>query len=268
MNGRSYLLNAYVYAVLAFVAVPFLVILPMAFTETSYLVFPPKGFSFRWFAEFFSNRRWTDAAGFSFAIAALVALTTSVLGTMAAYAMVRGGGKFSTLFQSLLMLPIIVPHLALAVALFMFFERIGLIGSMAGYVLAHSVIAMPFAIFTIAAGLSRIDPALESAAMSCGASRFAAFRLVTLPNIWPNVISGALFAFIISFDEPVITYFLAGIRDKTLPRLMFEDIQMNITPILAAIAVLLTSLSVAVLLLTTLLQRGMRRTVSPATDQH
>jgi len=255
VNPRSLMLNAYVYAVLAFVMIPILVILPMAFSDTSYLTFPPRGFSLRWFEEFFTNRRWMAAAGFSFAIAFLVAIVTAVLGTMATYAMVRGGGKLASLFQAALVLPIIVPHIALAVALYLFFQRIGLTGTIWAYVLAHSVIAMPFTVFTIAAALSRIDPALENAAMSCGATRFNAFRLVTLPNILPNVLSGALFAFIISFDEPVITYFLAGARDKTLPRLMFEDIQMNITPILAAIAVLLTALSVIVLLAAAALRR-------------
>ena len=162
--------------------------------------------------------------------------------------MVRGGGRLASLMQAVVALPIIVPHIALAVALYLFFQRVGLTGTIWAYVLAHSVIALPFAVFTLAAALSKIDPALESAAMICGASRFDAFRLVTLPNIAPNVLSAALFAFIISFDEPVITYFLAGARDKTLPRLMFEDIQMNITPILAAIAVLLMGVSVVVLL--------------------
>lgn len=257
MNDKSILLNAYVYLVLAFIIVPLLVILPMAFSNTSYLVFPPKGFSLRWFEAFFSDSRWMDATYFSLVIASMVSVVTSVIGTMTAYAMIRGaaGRRWTALFQTALMLPVIVPHIALAVALYLFFQKVGLTGTTAGYVLAHSVIAMPFSVFTISAALSKIDPALESAAMSCGASRFAAFRCVTLPLVAPSIASGALFAFIISFDEPVITFFLAGARDKTLPRLMFEDIQMNITPMLAAIAVLLTGLSAVVLLATA----GVRR---------
>jgi mannopine transport system permease protein len=262
MRAPSLLLNVYAWAVLAFVIIPILVILPMAFSDTAYLTFPPKGFSFRWFIEFFDSTRWMKATGFSVTIALMTAIVTSVVGTMATYAMVRGGGRLATLFQMTLVLPIIVPHIALAVALYLFFQKAGLTGTKAGYVLAHSVIAMPFTVFTIAAALSKIDPALENAAMSCGATRFAAFRLVTLPNILPNVLSGALFAFIISFDEPVITYFLAGARDKTLPRMMFDDIQMNITPMLAAIAVLLTGLSVLVLLAAAVLQRWSRSSQS------
>ena len=268
MSGRSVLLNAYVYLVLAFIIVPLLVILPMAFSNTSYLVFPPKGFSFRWFAAFFSDSRWMDATSFSLVIASIVAVVTSAVGTMTAYATIRGnaGPRWAALLQATLMLPIIVPNIALAVALYLFFQKIGLTGTTAGYVLAHSVITLPFSVFTISAALSKIDPALERAAMSCGASRFSAFRFVTLPLLAPSIASGALFAFIVSFDEPVIAYFLAGARDKTLPRLMFEDIQMNITPMLAAIAVLLTGLSTAVLLATAgvrRLSRSNRLTIEP-----
>ncbi len=144
-------------------------------------------------------------------------------------------------------------NIALAVALYLFFRQTGLSSTITGYVLAHSVIAMPFAVFTIAAALSSVDATLEDAAMSCGASRFAAFRLVTLPIILPNVLSGGLFAFILSFDEPVISFFLAGIRDKTLPRMMFDDIEQNLTPIIPAIAVLLTGISIFVLVAAALL---------------
>ncbi|WP_226581490.1 ABC transporter permease [Acuticoccus sediminis] len=255
MNARSLMLNAYVYAVLAFIIVPILVILPMAFSEPAYLTFPPEGFTLNWFAEFFGNRRWMRAAQFSLTIALFVSLTTSIIGTMATYALVRGAGGIGALFQALLIGPIVVPHIALAVALYLFFGQVGLSGTTIGYVMAHSVIAMPFTVFTVAAALTRVDPALEDAAMSCGATRFTAFRLVTLPMILPNVLSGALFAFIISFDEPVISFFLAGIRDKTLPRMMFDNIEQNLTPVIPAIAVLLTLLSVAVLLLAALLRR-------------
>ena len=264
MKTWSILLNGYVFAVIAFVMIPIFIIFPMAFSDTSYLTFPPVGFSLRWFRELLTDGRWMAAAGFSFQIAVLVALTTSILGTMAAYAMVRGGGRFAAFFQTVLILPIIVPHIALAVALYLILQKNGLVGTIWAYVLAHSVIAMPFVVFTISAALSKVDATLEKAAMSCGASRITAFRLVTLPNIIPGILSGALFAFIISFDEPTITYFLAGIRDKTLPRLMFEDIQMNITPILAAVAVFLTMLSIVILLATAVIRSLSQRQISEA----
>ena len=256
MNPRAILLNAYVYAVLIFILAPIVVILPMAFSEPDYLTFPPEGFTFGWFSEFFGNSRWMKATGFSLKIALLTAITTSVVGTMAPYALMRGAGRLGTLFQGMLIAPIVVPHIALAVALYLFFKQTGLSSTVFGYVLAHSVIAMPFVVFTVAAALSSVDPTLEDAAMSCGASRFDAFRLVTLPLVLPNVLSGGLFAFILSFDEPVISFFLAGIRDKTLPRMMFDDIEQNLTPIIPAIAVLLTGISVFVLLAAALLRHA------------
>jgi ABC-type spermidine/putrescine transport system permease subunit II len=255
MNARSLLLNTYVCAVLVFILLPIIIILPMSVSQSEYLAFPPQGFTLHWFEEFFGNNRWMAAAWFSFRIALLTAITTAVVGTMATYALVRGAGGIATLFQVLLIGPIVVPHIALAVALYLLFQKTGLLGTTFGYVIAHSMIAMPFTVFTIAAAMSSVDPALEDAAMSCGASRFTAFRLITLPIILPNVISGALFAFIISFDEPVISFFLAGIRDKTLPRMMFDEIEQNLTPVIPAIAVLLTLLSITVLVGAGLLRR-------------
>ncbi|MFC4669989.1 ABC transporter permease [Seohaeicola nanhaiensis] len=264
VNPRKLLLNAYVYAVLFFVLAPIVIILPMAFSTTDYLTFPPVGFTTSWFGEFFGSSRWMGATAFSFKIALLTSLTTAVIGTMSTYALMRGAGSLGTLFQGLLIAPIVVPHIALAVALYLFFRQTGLSSTVTGYVLAHSVIAMPFVVFTIAAALSSVDPTLEDAAISCGASRFAAFRLVTLPLILPNVLSGALFAFILSFDEPVITFFLAGIRDKTLPRMMFDDIEQNLTPVIPAIAVLLTVISIFVLLAAALLRRVAETRSSPS----
>jgi ABC-type spermidine/putrescine transport system permease subunit II len=247
LDAGRLMLNAYVYAVLVFVLAPIVVILPMAFSETEYLTFPPEGFTLDWFGAYFGSGPWMDATWLSLKVAALTAVATAVIGTMATYAMVRGGSGFGAFFQVVLISPIVVPHIALAVALYLFFNKVGLDGTTAGYVLAHTVLAMPFVVFTVAAALSRVDADLEAAAMSCGASRLTAFRQVTLPLIMPNVASGGLFAFIISFDEPVVSFFLAGIRDKTLPRRMFDDIEQNLTPVIPAVAVVLTVLSLTIL---------------------
>ncbi|WP_378942331.1 ABC transporter permease [Mesorhizobium sp. ANAO-SY3R2] len=252
MSGRrqtgSLALSAYVYAVLAFIMLPLVIIVPMSFGQNDFLEFPPTGFTLHWYFEYFGDRRWQAATLLSLKIAVLTAICTCIVGTAATYAMVRGTGRFATLFQILLIGPIIVPHIALAVGLYLLFQKVGLAGTTVGFVLAHMVLALPFVVFTVAAALGRVDADLEAAAMSCGASRFTAFRLVTLPLILPNVLSGALFAFIISFDEPVVSFFLSGIRDKTLPRRMFDDIEQNLTPIIPAIAVLLILLSIAILL--------------------
>lgn len=268
MTIRSAAINAYVYAVLILILIPILIILPMAFSDTDYLAFPPQGLTTRWFGEFFGSRNWMAALRFSIEIATMTALVTTVIGTMACYALIRSKTKLGTVFQALLVGPIVVPHIALAVSLYLFFQQAGLGGTRFGYIMAHTVIALPFVVFTIAGALSSVDAALEDAAMSCGASRFDAFRLITLPLILPNVFSAALFAFIISFDEPVVAFFLAGIREKTLPRMMFDDIEQNLTPVIPAIAVLLTCLSVAALLVGWLLKRmADRRAEAPASDQ-
>ncbi|RRH76135.1 ABC transporter permease [Falsigemmobacter faecalis] len=267
MSQQNWMLNAFVYAVLVFILLPILIILPMAFSDTDYLAFPPKGYTLRWFESFFASSRWMGALRFSAEIGLLTALCTTVIGTAACYALVRGAGGLGAVFQGLLIGPIVVPHIALAVALYLFFQQTGLSGTRLGYVLAHTVIALPFVVFTVAAALSQVDPALEDAAMSCGASRVTAFRLVTLPLILPNVISGGLFAFIISFDEPVVAFFLAGIRDKTLPRMMFDDIEQNLTPVIPAIAVLLTLLSIVVLLAGWLLKRAAERKAPAAPSE-
>lgn len=261
MNARGMLLSAYVYAVLIFIVIPILLILPMAFSDTAYLAFPPKGFTVRWFQEFFADRLWMEALRLSLEVAILTAIVSTVVGTMACYALVRGAGAIGSAFRILLIGPIVVPHIALAIALYLFFDPFGLVGTRIGYVLAHTVLALPFVVLNLSAALSNIDPALENAAMSCGASRFNAFRLVTLPLVLPNVISGALFAFIISFDEPVVAFFLSSIRDKTLPRMMFEDIETDLTPIIPAIAVLLTGVSICVLLGASILQKMSERRV-------
>jgi mannopine transport system permease protein len=267
LDPGKLLLNAYVYAVLAFVLVPIAIILPMAFSETNYLTFPPEGFTLKWFDEYFASRRWMDATWLSVQVAALTAVLASVIGTMATYALVRGGRGFGTLFQALLVGPIVVPHIAIAVSLYLFFDLFGLRGTLVGYVLAHTVLAMPFVVFTVAAALSRVDGDLEAAAISCGASRFTAFREVTLPLILPNILSGGLFAFIISFDEPVVSFFLAGIRDKLLPRMMFDNIEQNLTPVIPAVAVILTVLSLTILFVAALVRaRAERRRAAPAPE--
>ena len=192
-------------------------------------------------------------------VAALTMVCSVVIGTMVSYAIVRGTERFRSATQLMVIGPVIAPHIAVAVACYLFYQRLGVVGSLAGFVAAHTVLALPFVVFTVSAALSRVDPDLESAAMSCGASRARAFFHVTLPLIVPGLLSGALFAFIISFDEPVVSFFVSSVRQRTLPRRMFEDIEQNLTPVIPAIATLLTLLSIAVLIAVALLRVLERR---------
>jgi mannopine transport system permease protein len=255
----AFILRAYVWLVVLFILVPTLIIIPMSFSPADFLEFPPRGFTLHWYGEFFGDPQWRKATLLSLQVAGLTMLSSVIVGTMASYAIVRGTAWFRSITQVFVIAPVIAPHIAVAVACYLFYQRLGIVGSMAGFVAAHTVLALPFVIFTVSASLSRVDPDLESAAMSCGASRSRAFFHVTLPLIVPGLLSGALFAFIISFDEPVVSFFVSNVRQRTLPRRMFEDIEQNLTPVIPAIATLLTLLSVAVLIAVALLRVLERR---------
>jgi len=259
LDATALTTRAYIYAVLVFLMLPSLIIIPMSFSPKEYLEFPPSGFTLHWYIEYFQDRRWQAATLLSFQIALITVAATLLIGIPVAYAIVRGQLPAKPFFNTLLMGPIIVPHIAIAVGLYMFLQPLGLVGSIFGFVIAHTILALPFFVFTVASALSQIDHEFELAAMSCGASRPRAFFEVTLPLIVPSMLSGSLFAFIISFDEPTISFFISSIRDRTLPRRMFENIEHSLTPELPAIATLLTVLSILLLASTVIIGRWDRR---------
>jgi mannopine transport system permease protein len=242
-------LRGFAYAVVVFLLLPTVLVAPMSVSPERFLEFPPSGFSLRWYAAYFNDRDWIAATLFSAQAGAIAAAGATVVGTMAALALVRGRVRGKSVVELLIVGPVVVPHIALAVAMFLVFEQLRLTGTLIGFAMAHTVLALPFAIFTVLAGLYRFDPDLEMAALSCGAGRVRTFWHVTLPMILPSVVSAALFAFIISFDEAVVSFFISDLDRKTLPRKMFEDIDYDISPVLAAVATMLTLLTVAVLVL-------------------
>lgn len=246
-NAGRAAIGAVAYAVTVFLLLPTLVIMPMSVGPERYLSFPPNGFSLRWYAAYFGDADWINATLFSLEIGVVTTLTATVVGTMLALALVRGRLPGKGLVELLVIGPVIVPHIALAVAMFLVFEQLRLTGTLIGFAMAHTILALPFVVFTVLAALYRFDAELERAALSCGAGPIRTFRYVTLPLIAPGVISAALFAFIISFDEAVVSFFISNLDRKTLPRKMFEDIDYNISPTLAAVATMLTLLTVAAL---------------------
>lgn len=254
MNNRA-ALHAAAAAVCVFLMLPTLIVIPMSVSTERYLQFPPEGFSLQWYAAYFTDRDWIEATLFSLKAGVLAALGATVAGTMAALALVRGTVPLRRAVELLVVGPMIIPHIALAVALFFVYDRLKLNGTLLGFAAAHTVLALPFAIFSVLAALYRFDPNQEMASAACGAGRLRTFRSVVLPQIAPGVLSAALFAFIISFDEAVVSFFISDIDGKALPRKMFEDIDYDISPVLAAVATLLTLLSVVILLVGQLLAR-------------
>lgn len=243
------LLRAAAYAIVVFLLLPTIIVAPMSVSPVKYLEFPPSGFTLKWYGAYFGDRDWTVATLFSLQAACIAAVGATLVGTMAALALVRGRVRGRALVEFLVIGPVVVPHIALAVAMLLVYEQLRLTGTLLGFAIAHIVLALPFVIFTVLAGLRRFDADLEMAALSCGANRVRTFLHVTLPLILPSVVSAALFAFIISFDEAVVSFFISDLDRKTLPRKMFEDIDYDISPILAAVATMLTLLTLAVLLL-------------------
>lgn len=262
-TAGGFAVAAAAYGVAAFLMLPTVLIVPMSFGPDRYLRFPPDGFTLAWYAQYFTDRDWIEASLFSLEVAVLTAVLATVVGTLVSLALVRGRLPGRAAVELLVMGPVIVPNIALAIAMFLVFDRLRLVGTLFAFVVAHTALAMPFVVFTVLAALYRFDAELELAAMSCGAGRVRTFRHVTLPLIAPGVVSAALFAFIISFDEPVISFFISDLDRKSLPRKMFEDIDFNVSPTLAAVATMLSGLTVLALVAVHLL----RRRATPAVPQ-
>lgn len=238
-----------------YLILPILIVFPMAFSSAEFLTFPPPGFSLKWFQRYFSDPSWLQPTYMSLQIAILTMLLSSVLGTLAAISLVRSRFWGKSLANSLILAPMIIPVIIISIALYGFFSKIGLLGSRLGLVLGHTMVSVPFVVITVSASLKGFDETLEKAAMICGATRLKAFMKITFPIIRPGMICGALFAFIISFDEIVISMFLSGIDTRTLPLKIWEGVRMEINPVIAAVSTLLICLSAALLIFVELVRR-------------
>ncbi len=233
--------------VLAFLLLPILVIVPLSFSASSFLVYPITDWSFHWYRELFASAEWRRAAANSFVVAPAATVIATVLGTLAAVGLSRVTFAGKGLLLAVLISPMIVPIVVVGVGAYLFFARLGLADSYAGLVLVHAALGTPFVLTTVSATLEGFDRNLARASASLGAGPVRTFFRVTLPVVAPGVIAGALFAFATSFDEVVVTLFVAGPEQTTLPRQMFTGIRENITPVIAAVATLLTVFTTALM---------------------
>ncbi|MEO5660802.1 MAG: ABC transporter permease [Polaromonas sp.] len=250
-----YGLRVFCGGVLFFLLLPILVIIPLSFSNSSFLSYPIPGWSLRWYQELLGSDDWAKATRNSFIVAPLATLIATTLGTLAAVGLARIQFFGKGLLTSLLIAPMVVPIVVVGVSTYLFFARIGLSDSYAGLVLVHAALGAPFVVTTVMATLQGFNQNLVKASLSLGAGPMQTFFRVTLPVIAPGVISGALFAFATSFDEVVVTLFLAGPAQTTLPRQMFTGIRENISPTIAAVATLLI-LFTALLMMTMEWLRG------------
>jgi putative spermidine/putrescine transport system permease protein len=250
---------AFTFAVLIFLMAPIITVIPLSFNAEPYFSYPMPGLSLQWYADFFGNPRWTGALALSFKLAVVVTIVSTILGTMAALGLSRTNLPFRTLILSICLLPMIVPVIITAVAVFMSFGNFGLIGTFTGLVLAHTALAVPFVIITVLATLSNFDWSLSRMGQSLGASPFTTFRRVVLPLIVPGVVTGALFAFVTSFDEVVVALFLSSAEQRTLPKQMFSGIREMISPTITAAATVQVLFSILLLVTAEVLRRRSER---------
>lgn len=253
-----YGIRVFVGAVLLFLIAPILAIMPLSFNSETFFSYPMPGFSTKWYvgeAGFFTNPRWTDALKLSVIVAVATTMLATFLGTFAALGLSRSHIPGRATIMAVLISPMIVPVIISAIGLFFFYAYIGLNGSLLGIILAHTALATPFVVITVTATLMSFDRTLMRAGASCGAPPHTVFFKVVLPLILPGVISGALFAFVTSFDEVIVILFIGGPEQRTLPRQMFSGIREQISPTITAAASVLIVFSTILLVTVELLRR-------------
>ena len=258
-SGPGYGVKIMAALVLLYLVFPILVVIPLSFSAGTYLSFPPPGFSLRWYANFFGRTDWLDAASLSLWVGAAVMLLATALGAPAALALVRSDFRGKNFVTGFIISPLIAPVIIVAIGIYFFYARLGLVGNPVALVIAHTALAVPFVVINVSATLQGFDERLEQAAMNLGATPWRTFWQVTFPIIRPGVLAGALFAFISSFDELVVALFVSGTSAVTLPRKMWESIRFEIDPTIAAVSTMLIVLTGALFLSAELLrQRSVR----------
>jgi len=239
-----------------FLLLPIIFIIALSFGSSRWLIFPPPGWTLRWYEELLADPRWIEAALTSAKIGLLVTFFSVLLGLLASIALVRGRFKGKAALRAFFLTPMVLPVVILAVALYAFFLRIGLSGTLVGFVIAHVIIALPFSVIAISGALENFDPAIEDAAVLCGASPWEARLRVTLPSISHGLFSAAIFSFLISWDEVVVAIFMASPTLQTLPVRIWGTLRQDLTPVIAAASTLLVALTILLMVGVALLRRG------------
>jgi putative spermidine/putrescine transport system permease protein len=229
----------------AAIVLPVLAVAPLAFSDRSFLVLPPRSWSLRWWGVFFADASWLRALLTSLEVAALTCMLAVAAGTAAALGLQTLGPRMRALASGLLLGPMIAPVIVLAVGLYALARSLGLVGSTLGLVLAHTMLALPYVVLNVGVSVAALDPRLALAASGLGAGPARVFRTVTLPAIAPGVFGGGVFAFVTSFDEVVLAVFLAGPGVRTLPVRIWEEVRTEYTPVVAVAATIMIVLAVS-----------------------
>ncbi len=235
--------------IMVLLVLPTLIVIPMSFSASQYLEFPPREWSFRWYEHYLNSPAWMAATWTSLKAACLTMIVATPIGTVAAYGLFVSSHKASRLFFLFLITPIMIPVILIAIGVFYIYVQIKMVNTLLGLVIAHTIIALPLVLIVVSSALQSYDLNQEKAAQSLGASRTIAFLMVTLPQIRFSVITSALLAFMTSFDEVIIAMFVSGGVNSTLTRNMFNALRDQIDPTIASISTIMIVIS-SVLLIT------------------
>ena len=251
-----------------FLIAPLFVILPLSFNAEQYIHFSskmlaldPEGFSLRWYKDMIwgTKNPWGLATKNSLIIAFFATIGSTIVGTVAALGLSSRHMPYKAAFMALLISPMIVPLIISGTAIFFFMAKVGLAATHTGIILSHIILGTPFVVITVTATLSGFDHSVTRAAASLGSNPVNTFMKVTLPLITPGVISGALFAFVTSFDEVIVVLFLAGLENTTIPIQMWTGLREQLSPTILAVATCLIILSTLILVTAELLRRRSER---------
>ena len=241
-------LRAAALSVIGFLVIPSFFVIPISFSRSAFMEWPPAGFTLDWYGTYFGSNLWVSATIRSFVTALFTAGLSILIATPAAFVLTRRGFPGKSVVMAFVLTPLILPRMIIAIALFYLYARIGLVGTTFGLVLGHTVLAVPYVIITVMAVLKHYDERLDHAAATLGANHWRTLRYITLPLIAPGIVSAFLFAFIVSFDELTIAMFTTGGLSATLPKLMWDDAVLKVSPLLAAVStVLLIFVSILIL---------------------
>lgn len=248
---------------LAFLILPLAVVMPLAFNGGNYLSYPLEGLSLRWFGVVLHEAPWLSAIANSFRVALGATAISVVVGGLAALGTMASSRLTAVVLSLLFVSPLAVPSIVLAVALYFAFARVGMTGGYGALVLAHALLGAPLVFVSVMNSLKGLPPELDQAAASMGASRLMRFRTVTLPLTLPGFLTGAIFAFVTSFDEVVIALFLVSPETQTLPIALFAALRDRLEPTLVVVALLLTLFSTLFILALSRLRRAASKVETP-----
>jgi putative spermidine/putrescine transport system permease protein len=248
--------------IVVYLIAPMIIVLIISVSSAPFLTFPPPGFSLQWYRKLFSDPDWLDSLITSVQIMLPTGIIATAFGTAAAFGIARGRFPGAAIISSVLMAPLVVPVIITAAALYGLFGGLGLNGTLGGFILAHTVLTIPYVAATVLAALRVLDEQLEKAALTLGATYWSAFWRVVFPLILPAILSGFLFAMIISFDELVVSLFISSPILRPVTVKMWSDIRGDVNPTISAIGSLIFLFSLVVLLAESLL-RGRWREGGP-----